>query len=170
MIIGLCAVGGFILGVRGAPEKARLPGKARWRGPGRPASGHRRQALDDAALAPPPPVVVEKVEEKKPEAKKPAADPRPGRRPDTAGRRRQRDAARRPRPRPRPRRPPTTALATCWTASPRRMIRRTRFSGPPPRRRGGNSQPSALNAFGFTPWAAKWASMRAQASAAALAS
>ncbi|MBR7617871.1 hypothetical protein JKL49_00600 [Phenylobacterium sp. 20VBR1] len=76
VIIGLCAVGGFILGVRGAPEKARLPGE----GPAGAAPGVQLQAtdakpLDDAALAPPPPVVVEKVEEKKPEAKKPAADP-----------------------------------------------------------------------------------------------
>lgn len=77
VIIGLCAVSGFVLGVRGAPEKARLPGE----GPPGAAAGVQLQAtdakpLDDAALAPPPPVVDEKVEEeKKPEEKKPAADP-----------------------------------------------------------------------------------------------
>ncbi|CAN5898706.1 hypothetical protein BH11PSE1_BH11PSE1_05630 [soil metagenome] len=76
VIIGLCAVGGFVLGVRGAPEKARLPGE----GPAGAAPGVQLQAtdakpLDDAALAPPPPVVVEKAEEKKPDEKKPQADP-----------------------------------------------------------------------------------------------
>ena len=77
VIIGLCAVGGFVLGVRGAPEKARLPGE----GPAGAAPGVQLQAtdakpLDDAALAPPPPVVVEKAEaEKKPDQKKPQADP-----------------------------------------------------------------------------------------------
>lgn len=79
VIIGLCAVAGFVLGVRGAPEKARLPGE----GPAGAASGVQLQAtdakpLDDAALAAPPPVVVvTKAEEvKKPAEKKPAADPR----------------------------------------------------------------------------------------------
>ncbi|CAN5634853.1 hypothetical protein BH10PSE5_BH10PSE5_10500 [soil metagenome] len=77
VIIGLCAVGGFVLGVRGAPEKARLPGE----GPAGAAPGVLLQAtdakpLDDAALAPPLPVVVAKAQdEKKPEDKKPAADP-----------------------------------------------------------------------------------------------
>ncbi|MBP7650143.1 MAG: hypothetical protein KA085_09900 [Phenylobacterium sp.] len=77
VIIGLCAVSGFVLGVRGAPEKARLPGEG---APGA-AAGVQLQAteakpLDDTALAPPPPVVVEKAEEeKKPEEKKAAADP-----------------------------------------------------------------------------------------------
>ena len=77
VIIGLCAVSGFVLGVRGAPEKARLPGEG---APGAEA-GIQLQATDakplgDEALAPPPPVVVEKAEEKKkPEGKKAAADP-----------------------------------------------------------------------------------------------
>ncbi|MDO8800239.1 hypothetical protein [Phenylobacterium sp.] len=77
VIIGLCAVSGFVLGVRGAPEKARLPGE----GPPGAAAGVQLQATDakplgNEALAPPPPVVVEKAEdEKKPEEKKPAADP-----------------------------------------------------------------------------------------------
>lgn len=77
VIIGLCAVGGFVLGVRGAPEKARLPGEG---APGA-AAGVQLQAtdakpLDDAALAPPPPVVVEKAEEEtKPDEKKAPADP-----------------------------------------------------------------------------------------------
>ena len=77
VIIGLCAVGGFVLGVRGAPEKARLPGEG---APGA-AAGVQLQAtdakpLDDAALAPPPPVVVEKAEEEtKPADKQATADP-----------------------------------------------------------------------------------------------
>ncbi len=76
VIIGLCAVSGFVLGVRGAPEKARLPGEG---APGA-AAGVQLQAtdakpLDDTALAPPPPVVAKVEEEKKPEGKKPAADP-----------------------------------------------------------------------------------------------
>lgn len=76
VIIGLCAVSGFVLGVRGAPEKARLPGEG---APGA-AAGVQLQAtdakpLDDTALAPPPPVVEKVEEKKKPEEKKPAADP-----------------------------------------------------------------------------------------------
>ena len=76
VIIGLCAVSGFVLGVRGAPEKARLPGEG---APGA-AAGVQLQAtdakpLDDTALAPPPPVVEKAEAEKKPEEKKPAADP-----------------------------------------------------------------------------------------------
>ncbi|WP_310539283.1 hypothetical protein [Phenylobacterium sp.] len=76
MIIGLCAVTGFVLGVRGAPEKARLPGEG---APGA-AAGVQLQAtdakpLDETALAPPPPVVEKAEDEKKPEQKKPAADP-----------------------------------------------------------------------------------------------
>lgn len=76
VIIGLCAVTGFVLGVRGAPEKARLPGEG---APGA-AAGVQLQAtdakpLDDTAMAPPPPVVEKVEEEEKPEEKKPAADP-----------------------------------------------------------------------------------------------
>ncbi|MES2721709.1 MAG: hypothetical protein V4656_01020 [Pseudomonadota bacterium] len=76
VIIGLCAVSGFVLGVRGAPEKARLPGAA---APGA-AAGVQLQAtdakpLDDTAVAPPPPVVEKAEEKEKPEEKKPAADP-----------------------------------------------------------------------------------------------
>ena len=77
VLIALCAVSGFVLGVRGAPEKARLPGE----GPPGAAAGVQLQAteakpLGDEVLAPPPPpVVVAKVEEKKPEDKKPEADP-----------------------------------------------------------------------------------------------
>ena len=76
VIIGLCAVSGFVLGVRGAPEKARLPGEG---APGA-AAGVQLQAtdakpLDDTALAPPPPVVEKVEDKKKPEEKKPAADP-----------------------------------------------------------------------------------------------
>lgn len=77
VLIALCAVGGFVLGVRGAPEKARLPGE----GPAGAAPGIQLQATDakplgdEAPAPPPPPVVVAKAEEKKPEAKTPQADP-----------------------------------------------------------------------------------------------
>ena len=76
VVIGLCAVGGFVLGVRGAPEKARLPGE----GPAGAAPGVQLQAtdakpLDDAALVPPPPVTARIEAEKKPEDRKPEADP-----------------------------------------------------------------------------------------------
>ncbi|WP_421933756.1 hypothetical protein [Phenylobacterium sp.] len=76
VLIALCAVGGFVLGVRGAPEKARLPGE----GPPGAAAGVQLQAteakpLGDEIPAPPPPVVTAKVEEKKPEVKTPQADP-----------------------------------------------------------------------------------------------
>ncbi len=76
VIIGLCAVSGFVLGVRGAPEKARLPGE----GPPGAAPGVQLQATDakplgDEALAPPPPVVEKAEDEKKPEEKKPPTDP-----------------------------------------------------------------------------------------------
>lgn len=76
VIIGLCAVSGFVLGVRGAPEKARLPGEG---APGA-AAGVQLQAtdakpLDDTVLAPRPPVVEKADEDKKPDVKTPAADP-----------------------------------------------------------------------------------------------
>lgn len=76
VLIALCAVGGFVLGVRGAPEKARLPGE----GPAGAAPGIQLQATDAKPLGdelppPPAPVVTAKVEEKKPEAKTPQADP-----------------------------------------------------------------------------------------------
>lgn len=77
VIIGLCAVSGFVLGVRGAPEKARLPGEgAPGAAPGVQLQATDAKPLGDEALAPPPPVVAEKAEEKKkPEEKKAAADP-----------------------------------------------------------------------------------------------
>ena len=50
VILGLCAVGGFILGVRGAPERARLPGEAA--GGGAPIQASDAQPLDDLVLTP----------------------------------------------------------------------------------------------------------------------
>lgn len=69
VLIALCAVGGFVLGVRGAPEKARLPGE----GPPGSVSAAQIQAteakpLADEPLVPPVAPMVEekpKVEEKK---------------------------------------------------------------------------------------------------------
>lgn len=70
VIIAFCAVGGFVLGVRGAPEKARLPGESA-------ASGAAINApdatiLDNDERPPPPP---EKTpEELAAEAEKKKAD------------------------------------------------------------------------------------------------
>jgi hypothetical protein len=50
VILGLCAVGGFILGVRGAPERARLPGEAA--GGGAPLQASDARPLDDLVLTP----------------------------------------------------------------------------------------------------------------------
>ena len=74
VIIALCAVTGFVLGVRGAPEKARLPGE----GPPGAVSAAQIQATDAKPLgmeplAPPPPPV--RVEIKKAPDPKPAVDP-----------------------------------------------------------------------------------------------
>jgi hypothetical protein len=71
IILAACAVGGFILGVRGAPERARLPGESPDGAPALQATDAR--PLDDLVLTPsepePEPVEVEdKPEEKAEEA------------------------------------------------------------------------------------------------------
>lgn len=58
VIIAACAVGGFVLGVRGAPEKARLPGEAATAGAAIDAPD--ATILDNDERPPPPP---EKTEE-----------------------------------------------------------------------------------------------------------
>ena len=67
VIIGLCAVGGFVLGLRGTPEQGHLPGEV--------AKGAGAQALDATDAKPlvdSVPQEVAKVEDhKKPEDKKP---------------------------------------------------------------------------------------------------
>ena len=64
VILGLCAVGGFILGVRGAPERARLPGEAA--GGGAPIQASDAQPLDDLVLTPSELAPEPKKEEEKP--------------------------------------------------------------------------------------------------------
>ena len=64
VILGLCAVGGFILGVRGAPELARLPGEAA--GGGAPIQASDAQPLDDLVLTPSELAPEPKKEEEKP--------------------------------------------------------------------------------------------------------
>ncbi|MBA4012945.1 MAG: hypothetical protein C0481_13840 [Phenylobacterium sp.] len=64
VILGLCAVGGFILGVRGAPERARLPGEAS--GGGAPIQASDAQPLDDLVLTPSELAPEPKKEEEKP--------------------------------------------------------------------------------------------------------
>ena len=73
-ILALCAVGGFVLGLRGAPEPARLPGESPDGGPALQASEAR--PLDDFVLTPSelPPAPEPKVEEE-PEEKAEAAPP-----------------------------------------------------------------------------------------------
>lgn len=58
VIIAACALGGFVLGVRGAPEKARLPGEAATTGAAIDAPD--ATILDNDERPPPPP---EKTEE-----------------------------------------------------------------------------------------------------------
>lgn len=64
VILGLCAVGGFILGVRGAPERARLPGEAA--GGGAPIQASDAQPLEDLVLTPSELAPEPKKEEEKP--------------------------------------------------------------------------------------------------------
>ena len=64
VILGLCAVGGFILGVRGAPERARLPGEAA--GASAPIQASDAQPLEDLVLTPSELAPEPKKEEEKP--------------------------------------------------------------------------------------------------------
>jgi hypothetical protein len=79
VILALCAVGGFVLGLRGAPDRARLPGEAPGGGAALQASEAR--PLDDLVLTPselPPqeePKPEEKPEEKTEEAAAPVEKP-----------------------------------------------------------------------------------------------
>lgn len=60
VLIAICAVLGFVLGVRGTPEKGRLPGESR---PGEAVGGPELQASEYQALptdAPPRPVAAPK--------------------------------------------------------------------------------------------------------------
>lgn len=71
VILAVCAVGAFVFGVRGAPERARLPGEGPEGGPALQATDAR--PLDDLVLTPSelepePPKVEEKPEEKAEEA------------------------------------------------------------------------------------------------------
>jgi hypothetical protein len=67
VILGLCAVGGFVLGVRGAPERARLPGETGEGGAAIQASDAR--PLEDLVLTPSELAPEPKKEEEKPEEK-----------------------------------------------------------------------------------------------------
>ena len=67
VIIGLCAVGGFVLGLRGTPEQGRLPGEVV-----KGAGARALDAQDAKPLADSTPQEVAKVgDRKKPEDKKP---------------------------------------------------------------------------------------------------
>jgi hypothetical protein len=70
VIIAFCAVGGFVLGVRGAPEKARLPGESAAAGTALDAPD--ATILDNDERPPPPPEKTE--EELAAEAEKKKAD------------------------------------------------------------------------------------------------
>jgi len=68
VLIGLCAVGGFVLGLRGTPEQGHLPGET--------VKGAGAQALDAQDAKPlvdsVPQQVAKAEDKKKPEDKKPA--------------------------------------------------------------------------------------------------
>lgn len=57
VIIAVCALGGFVLGVRGAPEKARLPGESATTGSAIDAPD--ATILDNDERPPPPPEKTE---------------------------------------------------------------------------------------------------------------
>ncbi len=68
VILGLCAVGGFVLGLRGTPEQGRLPGEVV-----KGAGARALDAQDAKPLADSTPQEVAKAgDRKKPEDKKPA--------------------------------------------------------------------------------------------------
>ena len=81
-VIAACAVGGFILGVRGAPDPARLPGEGLPTTGGAPLAATDAMPLIDSVEAPTPPPEPEKDKEDakteeaaKPDAEKPEAAP-----------------------------------------------------------------------------------------------
>jgi hypothetical protein len=74
VIIGICAVSGFVLGLRGAPERARLPGESSL--DGKALNATDATPLEPAFIPPPPEPELQKVEEEKPEeAAEPAVAP-----------------------------------------------------------------------------------------------
>lgn len=67
VILAALAIGGFVLGVRGAPERARLPGESGQGGPALQATDARPLedlVLTPSELEPEPPKVEEKAAEK----------------------------------------------------------------------------------------------------------
>lgn len=71
IILAICAVGGFVLGVRGAPERARLPGESAQGGAALQATDARPLedlVLTPSELEPEAPKVEEKPEAKAEEA------------------------------------------------------------------------------------------------------
>jgi hypothetical protein len=79
VILAACAVGAFIFGVRGAPERARLPGESPGGGPALQATDAR--PLDDLVLTPselePEPPKVEEMPEETAEEEAPVIAPPP---------------------------------------------------------------------------------------------
>jgi hypothetical protein len=77
-ILAACAVGGFVMGIRSTPERARLPGEGA--APALEASDARPLedlVLTPSELAPEPPKEEEKPEEKAEEAPAPVIAPPP---------------------------------------------------------------------------------------------
>jgi U5 snRNP spliceosome subunit len=79
VILALCAVGGFVMGLRGTPQPARLPGEGA-AGPALEASDARPVddlVLTPSELTPDPPKEEEKEEEKTEEEAPPVITPPP---------------------------------------------------------------------------------------------
>lgn len=71
-IIALCAVGGFVLGLQGAPERGRLPGEVPQVGAATGVDAPDAKPLIDEMPPPPPPEEKKKPED---EVKKDEVDP-----------------------------------------------------------------------------------------------
>jgi hypothetical protein len=71
-LIVLCAVAGFVLGLQGTPEKARLPGESPAGGVGTAVDAPDATPLVDETPPPPPPEEKKKPED---EVKKEEVDP-----------------------------------------------------------------------------------------------
>lgn len=72
-IIALCAVGGFVLGLQGTPERGRLPGEVPQAGAATGVDAPDAKPLIDEIPPPPPPEEKKKPEEE--EVKKDEVDP-----------------------------------------------------------------------------------------------
>jgi hypothetical protein len=72
VIIALCAVTGFVLGFRGAPERGRLPGQTATGATGAALDAPDAKPLIEEAPPPPPPQEKKKSED---EVKKDEVDP-----------------------------------------------------------------------------------------------